>query len=76
MIDNLRQYEGERIRLTDIDGDVFEGKCCDYFFADDNSPDFEEDAIALWKPVRNGETQYQNPVQFNNSEIKSIEIIG
>lgn len=76
MIDNLRQYEEETVKLTHVCGDVFEGYCSDYFFADDNSPDFEEDAIVLMRPTCNGKSAYKNPVQFNNSEIKSIEIIG
>ncbi len=67
--------ESKKIRLVDIDGDVYEGKVGDYVFPDDNEPEGVE-GIILDDPVRNDGYKYQNPVQFNAPEIKSIEIIS
>ena len=43
---NLRSFEGKNVRITDIDGKVFEGYAADYIFAEDNEPE-EVEAIVL-----------------------------
>lgn len=71
---NLRSFEGKNVRLTDIDGKVFEGYAADYIFAEDNEPE-EVEAIVLDYPIRDDGFKYENPVEFTAPEIKSIEII-
>lgn len=74
MVD-LKTLVDKQIKLCDMDGDVFVGVVCDYFFPEDNSPDFEEEAIAIYKPIKNGHHNYSNPVVFNAHEIRTISII-
>lgn len=71
---NLQSFEGKNVRLTDIDGKVFEGYAADYIFAEDNEPE-EVEAIVLDYPIRDDGFKYENPVEFTAPEIKSIEII-
>lgn len=75
MID-LKTLVGKRIQLIDMDGDTFIGQVCDYFFPDDNPPDFTEEAIAVHNPIKNSRISYANPVVFNASEIKKVEILN
>lgn len=72
---DLKKLPGKKIRLTDIDGDVFEGYASDYTWPDDNIPEGVA-AIAMDYPVKNGKIKYKNIVDFNENEIASIEIIG
>lgn len=74
MVD-LKTLVDKQIKLCDMDGDVFIGVVCDYFFPEDNSPNFEEEAIAIYKPVKNSKHKYNNPVVFNAHEIRTIDII-
>lgn len=69
----LYEYEGERIRLIDTEGEEFEGVVGDYVYPEDNDPEVE--AIILDDVVRGDGHKYSNPIQFNETEIKSIEII-
>lgn len=71
---NLRFFEGKNVRLTDVEGKVFEGYAADYIFAEDNEPE-EIEAIILDYPVRDDGFKYKNPVEFTAPEIESIEII-
>lgn len=71
----LRLYEGKNVRLTDIDGEVFEGYASDYIFAEDNVPK-EVEAIVLDYPIRKSDGhRYENPVEFTAPEIKSIVVL-
>ena len=71
----LRLYEGKNVRLTDIDGEVFEGYASDYIFAEDNVPN-EVEAIVLDYPIRKSDGhRYENPVEFTAPEIKSIVVL-
>lgn len=72
-MDNLKIYDGKTVKLTDIDGEVFTGYVGDYIYADDNEPEVE--GIVLDYPVRGDGYKYENPVEFDAPEIKSIEII-
>lgn len=58
----LWRYVGKNIRIKTDDGLIYEGKGCDFSFADDNEP--EIDSICI------GDTEF-----FEN-EIASIEEIG
>ena len=71
---DLRSFEGKKVRLIDIDGDVFEGYASDYIFPEDNFPE-EVEAIILDYPVKNGSYKFEYPVEFTAPEIKSIEVI-
>lgn len=71
---DLRKFEGKRVKLIDVDGDIFEGLASDYIFAEDNVPE-EIEAIVLDYPVRNDGYKYHNPVEFKAPEIRSIEVI-
>lgn len=64
----LITIEGKCVRLVDIDGDEFVGMVTDYIYPDDNEPEGEEGIIMDIKG-------YNNPIQFNAHEIKTIEII-
>ena len=65
---NLSQYLGKRIRLTDIDGDVTEGKCVCVTPAQDNDPEIA--SLDLQTESKSAFT-----IGFDEPEIKSIEII-
>ncbi|AKA68539.1 hypothetical protein [Clostridium scatologenes] len=61
---NLRNCVGKKIKITTIEGEVFEGKCTDFTPALDNEP--EVDSIGLKTTTLSYEV-YEN-------EIKSIEL--
>ncbi len=67
---NLRKFEGKKVRITDTEGETFEGFATDYVFPEDNEPEGEE-GITLEKCP-------QRPylLGFNESDIKSIEVIS
>lgn len=72
---DLSYYEGKTVRLTDMDGEIYEGYAADYVFADDNEP-VEVEAIILDYPVRKSDGyKYENPVEFTRPEIRFIEVI-
>lgn len=64
----LRKYVGKNVKIIDVDGEEYVGKIGDYIWPDDNEPEVE--AVILDNP------EYANPVQFNATDIKSIEIIS
>ncbi len=69
MVDKMYQSFGHNIRLTDIDGKVWEGRVSDFSKAIDNEQDDEppyNSIIVETKPYG---------TEFRESEIKSIEII-
>lgn len=71
---NLRQYEGERVRITDTKGQTFEGYASDYIFPEDNYPQKVE-GIILNKPERGDGYIYDRDVEFSVIGIRFIEII-
>lgn len=72
---NLRQFEGKSVRLTDDEGEVYEGYAADYIFAEDNEPE-EIEALVLDNLVRKSDGhRYDDPVEFTAAEIKFIEAI-
>lgn len=66
---SLRQYEGKRVRLIDVDGEIFEGRANDYVFPEDNEPEGVE-SITLYNCLNR-----PHPIEFFANEIKSIEVI-
>lgn len=65
-----QSLEGKRIRLVDNNGEVFEGTVADYIYPEDNEPEGMA-AIDVYNcPQRPGLW-----LGFNESDIKSIEII-
>jgi len=66
---SLRQYEGKRVRLIDVDGEIFEGRANDYVFPEDNEPEGVE-SITLYNC-----SNRPHPIEFFANEIKSIEVI-
>ncbi len=75
MMKKLSEFEGKKVKIVDIDGNIFIGTVCDYCEAEDNSPNFEEDSITLYHPTKNESFKYSAPVCFNNSEILKIEVL-
>lgn len=66
---NLRKFEGKRIRLTNVESEVFEGRVEDYTYPEDNEPEGVESITLYDCPQRN------YPVEFYAPDIRSIEII-
>lgn len=65
-----RSLEGKRVRIVDVDGEVFEGKVMDYIFPEDNEPEGIA-GINMYKcPQRPGQW-----IGFNETDIKSIEVV-
>lgn len=65
-----RKLEGKRVRIVDIDNEIFEGTVSDYFYPEDNEPEGIA-GIAI-----NDCPQRPNTwLGFNEPEIKSIEVI-
>lgn len=74
MIKIEQSLEGKKVRIVDIDGEIFEGIVGDYIYPEDNEPK-EVEAIVLDYPIRDDGFKYENPVEFTAPEIKSIELI-
>ena len=70
---NLIDYEFKTVELTDIDGQTFTGYVGDYIYPEDNDPEVE--GIIMDNVVRGDGYKYKNPIEFDASEIKSIEIL-
>lgn len=66
----LRQYEGENVRIVDIDGQIFEGRVTDYIHAGEDDTGLESIIIKCSK----GWLKSQG-VEFWGKDIKSIEVI-
>lgn len=71
---DIYKFIGKKVLLTDTDGNQFIGRVGDYVWEDENE-EFGCDAIIMDYPTRNDGYRYENPVQFNASEIASIEIL-
>ena len=67
---SLRDFEGKRVQIVNVEGEVFEGIVSDYVFPEDNNPEGEEGITLDDCPQR------PYLLGFNESEIKSIEIIS
>jgi hypothetical protein len=66
---DLRFYDGEKVRLTTVDGETVEGYA-EYAYAEDHAPEMgEEEGLVL--DIKNE----KYPIEFPRHDIKSIEII-
>lgn len=62
-METLRQYEGERVEIVDIDGKIWRGVATDWIAADDNAPvEIESLVLDGW-------------VELTKDDIVSIKII-
>lgn len=66
-----QSLEGKKVRIVDIDGEVFEGVVSDYIYPEDNEP---EGIAAI--DVEDCPQRPYSGVSFNEPEIKSIEVIS
>lgn len=67
--------EDKIVRITTVDGEIFEGLVVDYVYPDINEPEKDE-TVVLDRPTRNDGYKYLDPVRFNVSDIKSAEIVS
>lgn len=63
--------EGKRVRVINVDGEVFEGVVSDYFYPEDNEPEGIAGIALDDCPQRPGVW-----LGFNEPEIASIEVIS
>ncbi len=66
-----QKLEGEKVKVTDVDGQTFEGVVLDYIYPEDNEPEGISAIDIESCPQRDG-----RGVSFNESDIKSIEVIS
>ncbi|MCI9004442.1 MAG: hypothetical protein HFH39_04220 [Lachnospiraceae bacterium] len=65
-----KKLEGKKVRLVCTDGEKFEGMVSDYIYPEDNEPEGVAAIDIDNCPQRKGES-----VSFNETDIKSVEII-
>lgn len=65
-----QSLEGKKVRIVDINGDIFEGVVGDYIFPEDNEPEGIAAIDISNCPQRPGQW-----IGFNEPDIKSIEVI-
>lgn len=68
---NLIEYEGKKVRITDIDNQVFEGIVSDYVYPDDDDTGLESIIVDCTAGPLSGK-----PVEFWKKDIKEILIIN
>jgi hypothetical protein len=66
-----QSLEGKRVRIVDIDGEIFEGTVGDYVYPEDNEP---EGIAAI--DIENCPQSPGMLIGFNETDIKSIEVIS
>lgn len=66
-----QSLEGKRVRIIDIDGELFEGIVGDYVYPEDNNPEGIAAIDIEDCPQRPGQL-----IGFNETDIKSIEVIS
>lgn len=64
-----RELEGKKVRIVDIGGRQFTGTVGDYIYPEDNEPEGVA-GIILDSP------RYKNPLEFNERNIKSVQVIS
>lgn len=65
-----QDLEGKRVKITDIDNEIFEGIVSDYIHPEDNEPEGAAGICIEDCPQRPGDW-----VGFNENDIKEIEIM-
>ena len=66
----LKQLYGKRVRIVDIDGELFEGKVTDYIYPGDDDTELESIIIDCEKGKLAGKS-----VEFWERDIQSIKEI-
>lgn len=78
-MNELFKYEGKKVLLKSISGNIFTGKVTCYFDKEENAPDFKEGGIILENVVENAgasnKKEVPYPMEFHESNIVSIEVI-
>lgn len=64
-----QSLEGRKVKIIDVDGELFTGTVSDYIFPEDNEPEGIAGIILEDCPQRS------YLLGFNETEIKSIEVI-
>ena len=67
---NLIDYEGKKVKITDIRKRIWEGKVTDYIYPEDNEPEVESIIIRCEAGKFPGKS-----IEFTALEIESIEVI-
>lgn len=72
----LKTLEGKDVRLIDTENNVFEGHVSDYIYPDDNEPEGIE-GIVFNRLIRIKDNhKYNDLIEFDAPDIKSIEVIS
>ena len=66
----LIDYEGKKVKIVSIDGNVFEGRISDYVYPEDNEPEVESIIMECISGIFRGKS-----VEFWEEDIETIEII-
>jgi len=64
-----KDLEGKRVKITDIDNEIFEGIVSDYIYPEDNEPEGVAGICIEDCPQRPGDW-----IGFNEHDIKEIKI--
>jgi hypothetical protein len=62
----LKQYYNKKVKIVDVDDEVFYGTVSDYFYPEDNEP--EEESIVI-------DSLSGDLLEFYEKNIKSIEVV-
>lgn len=65
-----QSLECKKVKLIDVDGEIFEGVVSDYIYPDDNEPEGIAGICLEDCPQRPGQW-----IGFNETDIKSIEVV-
>lgn len=65
-----QSLECKKVKLIDVDGEIFEGIVSDYIYPDDNEPEGIAGICLEDCPQRPGQW-----IGFNETDIKSIEVV-
>lgn len=66
-----QSLEGKKVRIIDVDGEIFEGVVGDYIYPEDNEP---EGIAAI--DIEDCLQRPEELLGFNETDIKSIEVIS
>lgn len=67
---SLIDYEGKKVKITDSEKQIWEGKATDYVYPEDNEPEIE--SLIIRCEVGKFPGRF---VEFTPDEIRSIEVI-
>lgn len=64
---SLTRYDGKKVKIVNVNGEVFFGTVTDYVFPEDNEP--EEESIIV------DALDNEYPIEFYAKDIETIEMI-